>query len=361
MKVIKRSNRGKEVVDVQTRLTRLKFRLGREGVDGVFGPATERAIKLFQKNRGLAVDGIVGEETWHELVKASYKLGGRLLYLRIPFFEGDDVRELQGSLNSLGFNAGPVDGVFGPLTEKALREFQKSTAVSSDGIVGPSTLKALGNLKNVVKSNKSSNFPEETRRTLTSQDLKGKKVVVDFGHGYPPDPGAIGPGGVRESEICEDLGARFGNLVQLLGGDVRYARKQGEFVELRKRAEAANNLRADLFISFHLNGSSGPADDGTSTYYFAQGAHFSAEGKRLAERIQKSLVVALGRKDAGIHGRNFEVLRKTIMPAVLLEPLFITNPQEEKLLQDEAFRQKIAVAVCDGLKEYLFLEKAGNN
>jgi len=353
MRLIKRGDRGKEVVDVQTRLSRLDFRLGREGIDGVFGPATERAVRLFQRSRKLRVDGIVGDETWHELVKATYKLGDRLLYLRMPFFEGEDVKEIQSSLNSMGFNAGPVDGIFGPATEKAVREFQQSTGVPSDGIVGPATLRALSNLKNVVRLKESPNFPEEGARKNSSPSMQGRRIVVDFGHGYPPDPGAIGSTGLKESEVCEDLGSRFGDLVQLSGGEVYYTRKKGEFVELSKRAEMANKIQANLFISFHLNGSLNPKVDGSRTYYFARGDSFSSEGKRLAEDIQKSLIGALGTRDGGIHGKSFLVLRQTKMPAVLLEPVFITNPTEEKLLQDEAFRQKIAVAVFDGLQNYI--------
>lgn len=348
IELIKRGDRGSEVVDIQTRLAILGYRLGKEGVDGIFGPATEKAVRSFQKSKGIRPDGIVGDETWGELVRASYKLGDRVLYLRTPFFEGDDVKELQRSLNTLGFKAGKIDGIFGPVTERGVREFQKSTGVFSDGIVGTATLSALRNLRNVVKSKGKAIRPRGIKPAPFFLAIQGKKIAVDFGHGHP-DPGALGATGVKESEVCEDLGLRFGNLIELSGGAVVYTRSKESKVALQERASVANGSNADFFLSFHLNGSGDPEKSGTSTYYYPH----SAEGKRLAESIHQSLLAALGRRDGGSHGKNFAVLRLTRIPAVLIEPIYITNPEEERLVEDEAFRQKIAVAVLNGVKNYL--------
>lgn len=348
IELIRKGDRGSEVVDIQTKLSRLGYRLGREGIDGVFGPATQKALKAFQKSRGIKADGIVGDETWAELVGASYRLGDRLLYLRTPFFEGDDVEELQGLLNTLGFKAGSIDGIFGPVTERGVREFQKSTGVFSDGIVGTTTLHALRNLRNVFKSKGKPVPPLGATPTPFFLAIAGKKIAVDFGHGHP-DPGALGASGAKESEICRDLGLRFGNLIELSGGKVIYARLGEKRVALQERARAANEAQADFFLSFHLNGSSEPDRGGTSTYHHPR----SEEGKILAEMIHESLLAALGRHDGGVHGKNFAVLRLTKMPAVLIEPVYITNPEEEILVEDEAFRQRIAVAVLNGVKNYL--------
>src|SRR5674536_76650 len=96
---LKNGSKGREVVDVQTRLLRLGYELGLTGVDGVFGPETERAVRLFQQKRERDQDGIIGPDTWREMVDASYKLGDRQLYLMEPPLRGDDVRELQATLN----------------------------------------------------------------------------------------------------------------------------------------------------------------------------------------------------------------------------------------------------------------------
>ncbi|GFP22144.1 N-acetylmuramoyl-L-alanine amidase [Candidatus Hakubella thermalkaliphila] len=79
---IKKNDRGEEVADIQRRLIALGFDLGKSAADGVFGEQTETTVKAFQQKRGLTVDGAVGEETWQELVEASYQLGDRALYYR---------------------------------------------------------------------------------------------------------------------------------------------------------------------------------------------------------------------------------------------------------------------------------------
>ena len=94
-----------------------------------FGAGTEAAVRAFQEPRGLRVDGICGDETWASLVEAGYRLGDRLLYHRAPMLRGDDVAELQRLLGGLGFDAGRVDGIFGPDTAAALVEFQRNAGL----------------------------------------------------------------------------------------------------------------------------------------------------------------------------------------------------------------------------------------
>jgi len=359
MKLFKKGSKGREIEDIQMRLSELGYDIGPVGTDGIFGNFTDAAVKKFQQDRGLIVDGIVGEDTWRELVEATYRLGDRFLYLKTPYLRGDDVRQLQKWLNRLGFSTGAVDGAFGPTTERALMDFQKNFGLTSDGMLGSSTLDAFHNLRNILRVDFKVAFPWEEKVVSTSSvaAFKDLKVVVDFGHGYPPDPGAIGPAGLKESEICEDLGLRFGNLLELLGAKVVYTRKQGRFVGLSKRANLANKIDTDVFLSFHLNGSSNSKAEGTSTYYFACGDQFSKEGKKLAYAVHEELLSSLERPDDRVHGKNFAVLRETKMTAILLEPVFITNPEEELLLNEENFRQKIAIAIFDGLKNFLGISK----
>lgn len=146
---IVQGDRGPAVEDVQKRLLTLGFDLGPTGVDGVFWGATLAAVRRFQEDRGLAEDGVVGDETWSALVDATFRLGDRLLYLKLPYLHGADVGALQGALNVLGFACGDPDGIFGPFTERAVREFQSNVALSSDGIVGPETVRAVERLHHV--------------------------------------------------------------------------------------------------------------------------------------------------------------------------------------------------------------------
>ena len=84
--------------------------------------------------------------TWAALIEADFRLGDRMLYLRSPMTRGDDITDLQQRLGSLGFDAGYVDGIFGPDTESAVRNFQANQGLTPDGVVGPDTVMALGRL-----------------------------------------------------------------------------------------------------------------------------------------------------------------------------------------------------------------------
>ena len=115
-----------ETHDLQLRLIALGFAIAPEELGGAFGASTADAVRAFQARNGLRVDGACGPETWAAIIESSYTLGDRLLYERRPFLRGDDVAELQTRLNSLGFDAGRVDGIHGPDTTAALKEFQRA-------------------------------------------------------------------------------------------------------------------------------------------------------------------------------------------------------------------------------------------
>ncbi len=113
---------GEPVRDIQDRLHALGFSIAPDA-DGVFGEGTLAAVTAFQESRRLPADGLVGRETWRTMVDAGYRLGDRLLYHRMPMLHGDDVADLQRSLNAIGFDAGPVDGIFGASTLDAVLDF----------------------------------------------------------------------------------------------------------------------------------------------------------------------------------------------------------------------------------------------
>lgn len=100
----------------------------------------------FQDAYGLRADGECDEVTWSMLVEASWSLGDRLLYLRSPNLRGDDVAELQTLLSRLGFDCGRVDGIYGPLTVRAVTEFQQNCGLAGDGICGPTLVDTLGRI-----------------------------------------------------------------------------------------------------------------------------------------------------------------------------------------------------------------------
>ena len=140
---------GDDVKELQTLLDKHGFPCGE--IDGVFGQATDRAVKSFQKANGLAVDGKVGEKTWaalraepiiptpHEPEKDTR----RKLYLTPrPRMQGEDIREVQERLNAHNVVC-DVDGVFGPATDTAVRAFQRAEGIDVNGVVNDKTWEAL--------------------------------------------------------------------------------------------------------------------------------------------------------------------------------------------------------------------------
>ncbi|MCL2826824.1 MAG: peptidoglycan-binding protein [Eggerthellaceae bacterium] len=133
---------------MQQRLKKLGY-LQEGQVTSVFDDVTEAAVLAFCKAYGLEENASVTEKTWSVLVDASFDFGDRTLYLRMPYFHGNDVFELQRALYVLGFTDGAMDGIFGAHTESAVRKFQQNFGLPSDGIVGAFTFKAIRNLRHI--------------------------------------------------------------------------------------------------------------------------------------------------------------------------------------------------------------------
>ena len=145
MTTISEGQQGAAVEDVQQRLATIGL-LDPQKVDGVFGPETATAVRAFREKEGLGEGDDVTDKVWAALVDASYSMGDRTLYLRMPYFHGRDVLELQQALGALGFPSGKEDGIFGAYTEDAVRKFQQNMGLPTDGIVGAYTFAAVRNL-----------------------------------------------------------------------------------------------------------------------------------------------------------------------------------------------------------------------
>lgn len=159
MKTIQVGDTGAAVEDVQQRLATIGL-LEAGQVDGVFGEGTAAAVREFRRQSGICDGAEVDERTWSALVDASYCLGDRTVYLRMPYLHGHDVLELQQALGALGFlGADRQDGIFGPHTESAVRKFQRNMGLPSDGIVGAYTYEAIRNLHHSWEGKKSTTMP----------------------------------------------------------------------------------------------------------------------------------------------------------------------------------------------------------
>lgn len=144
--IVKRGDSGAATEDVQRKLSTLGYLKDSE-IDSFYGDKTAAAVLKFAEDNGLAPVEDVTEKVWARLVDASFKLGDRSLFLRIPYFHGNDVLELQKALGSLGFQVRNYDGIFGTSTERALRRFQINMGLPTDGIAGSQTFMALRNLQ----------------------------------------------------------------------------------------------------------------------------------------------------------------------------------------------------------------------
>lgn len=146
-RVLRKGISGKDVWILQNRLasTAKKYAIALGGpADSIFGSKTEAAVKLFQQDKGLTVDGIVGDKTLYQLYLNTF-VGGRLLQrTRSDRNQGLDVFALQSKLKDLGYSPGALDGQFGPLTEAAVKKFQTAAGITADGVAGPVTYYNLG-------------------------------------------------------------------------------------------------------------------------------------------------------------------------------------------------------------------------
>ena len=352
MRDLSRGDRGKEVLDVQTRLRGQGFELGREGVDGFFGPHTEVAVLSFQQERGLLADGRVGANTWREMVESGYALGDRLLYLREPPFRGDDVLQLQVKLNLLGFNAGPERGVHDELVERAVLDFQRNAGLPGDGIVGESTLTKLEAVRKAESGREGKKIPERDRGFTAARGLTGLSVTIDPGHGGA-DLGCVSPQGLAEKDIALALGLRLAELLRAEGCRVVMTRESDQTVPLYVRTDSAETAAAHYLVSLHFNSNEDPSAAGAVSYYFQRSHYYSEHGARLADYIGAEV----GRLSAAGFirsvGRNFAVLREPMGIAVMVEPLFLSNAADDALASRADYVERLARAVVAGFTRYL--------
>ncbi len=301
MRPLGRGQSGSAVGDVQRRLHDLGFDcpgFAEECARCLFGEATRRLVSDFQEARGLRSSGEVDDVTWRELVEASYKLGDRFLYLRSPYFRGDDVRELQSYLNSLGFHAGREDGIYGPETDRAVRLFQEDSGLRADGVVGATTLTHLLRLKSAVRPT-SISVAEVKERLQDSipLPLSGRRIALDAGNPH-----------ARRCGLLEELAA----LLRGEGAEALPLPAIDESPE-SERASLANRLEAEALLSVIVVGAGSPP----RAYFFAGKNYVSPRGQRLAGLIMDSLS-ALG-LSGSCEGRSFPLLRETRMVCVVLE------------------------------------------
>lgn len=217
-----------------------------------------------------------------------------------------------------------------------------------------------------------------------------KRIVIDAGHGGF-DSGAVGKSGLKEKDVTLDLSLKLHEKLKADGKVKSFLTRTGDYyVPLSARTATANQYQADLFISMHINANENKKPHGSETYFCSENAS-SAEAKKVAalensvvnfdepykkkagyidieeillkfeqklywnesgkfantfqERFKKWLPL----KSRGVHSANFYVLRRAKMPSILLETGFISNLNDEAMLKQPTFREKIVNAIARGL------------
>ena len=339
-------------MDLQTRLQALGLDLGSRGIDGVFREGTELAVKAFQQSLGLLADALVGPITWREIVEAGYRPGGRLLYLRQPPFRGADVVELQRMLNDLGFDPGAVNGLFDARAARAVREFQKNAGLQDDGVVDAGIFKTLSTY--AAQTLGTHQFPDKSGGYFP-EDLFSGAIVLDAAHGGR-DAGYAAPKGLSEADL--NL-AVTQELAQILPAkEVLLTRSDDEEVSAVDRAFLANSSGAKMIVSIHHAAHRTPRACGTASFYFERLGYRSHRGRMAAIYLQRGISKALGTCDLGEFGRSYEILRETNIPAVVLEPLHLTNPRELELASDPYYPATVAEAIAGALELYAGRDQA---
>ncbi len=172
-------------------------------------------------------------------------------------------------------------------------------------------------------------------------------VIIDAGHGGQ-DPGTIGIGGVREKDIVLPISLDVAEELRKQGVEVRMTRDRDYFVSLQGRTDLANKINADLFVSIHANAInlSRPDVNGLETYYYQS-------GRRLAEVIHWNILNSVPIKNRNIRRARFFVLRRSKMPAVLVEVGFLTGAEDSVRLKNPNHRRQMAKAIARGIIQYI--------
>ncbi len=246
-------------------------------------------MSSFQSARGLHVSGACDEPTWLAIIEAGYTLGDRLLLLNAPMLRGDDIADLQRSLNHVGFDCGRPDGIFGPAAGRALVDFQQNSGLTADGICGPQTVRTLRLVSRQSGSGPGVASIREAESVREPSSIVGLRVVV----------------------------GQFGGLSSIARSLSRALREQGATVmstdeyEASAQAAAANRFGAAAYIGFDAR-----VDPCSIVSYFAVPSFESVGGRSLATCIVEELSTVLDSQPQ-LNGMRLPVLRETRMPAVL--------------------------------------------
>lgn len=300
MRLYHTGDRGEPVRDIQRRLTGLGVVVV---VDGTYGPRTTDSVAQFQGSRGLPADGIVGPETWRALVEAGFRLGDRMLYRRSPMMRGDDVSRLQRSLGSLGFDAGKVDGLFGPDTLRAVLDFQRNRGMSEDGIAGREVVDELLLMAKATDKPGREEVRDHAWIDSLPRPITGARIFVD--------PAGVDP---LDSESTWAVATHLTSEIQIAGARALLSRSVDTAPSKRLRAGRANRHDVHVVVSITV-----PSDGIEGVFYFGTDLSTSEAGRTIAVHLGRHLAL-------DPLPRAMPLLKETRSPAVVIA---VMDPQPE--------------------------------
>src|SRR5438093_4226555 len=177
----------------------------------------------------------------------------------------------------------------------------------------------------------------------TSRTSENMTVVIDAGHGGH-DRGGIPGQRIAEKVMTLDVAQRLRNVLQASGYRVVMTRDSDVFVPLGTRVAIANSYRNAIFVCVHFNATKRMGASGIETYFY------SRDSLPLASAIHHFVVGGAPSASRGVRRRGYYVLRKTSIPAVLVECGFLTNPTEAAYAQTASYRQKLAEEIAAGVR-----------
>ena len=306
---------------------------------------SESEIRSFQQARGLSVTGLVDEVTARALEEAQWKLGDRSLNLQEPpLMHGDDVAALQSRLTEMGFDCGRVDGIYGPRTELAVKDFQKSVGATVDGKCGPATIIALIRLTKIVSGGAPSILRESANQKNRGPALANKTIVLN------PD---------GDDPLVYDVAVRTEGRLLALGASVFLTRGEKNNPSESERIAFTNNSNADLMISLHEDSYKNENAHGVTTYFYGSEAHgvHSIVGERFASLVQREICARTDFANCRTHAMTWDLLRLTKAPAVRIDLGYKTNPGDSGRMSRPDFRDVIAEALVIAIQRlYLAAE-----
>ncbi len=173
-------------------------------------------------------------------------------------------------------------------------------------------------------------------------------VMLDPGHGGV-DPGAVGIGGLQEKGVVLAVAQHVAAVLRAQGIAVQITRQSDQTVDLQPRADMATAAGATVFVSIHANAVNmqRPEVNGLETYYYSEA------GQVLATALQRQVLSTMAMNDRGVRQARFLVLRRTAMPAALIEIGFVTGAIDAPKLRDPRWQAQMGQSIAQGILNYL--------